>query len=107
MNKHIIVFCEGDHDIAFLTRILLVQGFTPYNRKVKEFNKPLSALYQNNLGKKKIANHEFKFQRPKKTVPFSVLTNGESLVIFHNFDGDGNFCNDGVFWSSTTGHLTL
>lgn len=96
MNKHIIVFCEGDHDIAFLTKILFVQGFTPYKKKVKDFDKPLSALYQTNLSNKKIANHEFKFQRPKRKVPFSVLTKGESLVIFHNFDGDGNFCSDGA-----------
>jgi hypothetical protein len=96
MNKHIIVFCEGEHDIAFLTRILLAQGFSPYSKKVKDFDKPLSALYKNNLGNKNISDYEFKFQRPKRKVPFSVLTKGESLVIFHNFDGDGNFCNDGA-----------
>lgn len=53
MNKIIIVFCEGDHDIAFLSRVLYVHGFTPYNKKVKDFLHPLNKLYMNNLSKKK------------------------------------------------------
>jgi hypothetical protein len=27
MNKIIIAFCEGQHDISFLSRILFVDGF--------------------------------------------------------------------------------
>jgi hypothetical protein len=96
MSKHIIVFCEGDHDIAFLTRILLIQGFTFYSKKVKDFPPPLNELYQKNLGNKKIKDYEFKFQRPKPKVPYSVLTKGDTLVIFHNLDGDANFCSDGA-----------
>ncbi len=96
MDNFIIVFCEGDHDIAFLTRILLVDGYTPYNKKVNEFRRPLDKLYIQNLSAKKIANHEFKYQRPKRKVPYSVLEKDETLVIFHNFDGDGNFDKGGA-----------
>lgn len=96
MDKHIIVFCEGEHDIAFLTRILLVQGFQPYKEKIKNFSPPFNDLYKKNLADKKIENYEFKFQRPKKTVPYSVLTNEDALVIFHNLDGDGAFFNGGA-----------
>lgn len=96
MNKHTIVFCEGEHDIAFLTRILLVQGFQPYKEKVKNFAPPFNDLYKKNLANKKIENYEFKFQRPKQTVPYSVLTNENMLVIFHNLDGDGAFFNGGA-----------
>jgi hypothetical protein len=95
MNKHIIVFCEGEHDIAFLTRVLLVQGFEPYTNTVKDFDPPLNKLYHGNLSNKKIENYEFKFQRPKRRVPYSVLINNDVLVIFHNFDGDGTFFNGG------------
>jgi hypothetical protein len=96
MNKHIIVFCEGEHDIAFLTRVLLVEGFIPYTQKVKDFDRPLNKLYQENLSSKKIANYEFKFQRPKRKVPYSVLMKDDVLIIFHNFDGDGAFFNGGA-----------
>jgi len=96
MDKYIIVFCEGDHDIAFLTRILSVNGFLPYMKKVKEFVKPLKDLYIKNLSNKKIEDFEFKFQRPKIKVPYSVFIKDNTLVIFHNFDGDGNILNDGA-----------
>ncbi|WP_339724786.1 hypothetical protein [uncultured Paraglaciecola sp.] len=96
MNKYIIVLCEGDHDIAFLIRVLLIQGFTFYDKKVKNFPIPFNELYQKNLGDKKIKDYEFKFQRPKPKVPYSVLTRGNTLVIFHNLDGDANFCHDGA-----------
>jgi len=96
MNNFIIVFCEGDHDIAFLTRILLVNGYKSYNKKVNEFRKPLDKLYIKNLSTKKIADHEFKFQQPKQKVPYSVLEKDDYLVIFHNFNGDGNFKKDGA-----------
>jgi hypothetical protein len=74
----------------------LVQGFVPYTKKVKDFDPPLNKLYQGNLSSKKIENYEFKFQRPKRRVPYSVLVNDDVLVIFHNFDGDGAFFNGGA-----------
>lgn len=93
MTKYIIVFCEGDHDIAFLTRSLFVEGFTPYMNKVSEFPHPLSDLYITNLAKKKIEDIEFKFQRPNQKTPYTVLYKEDTLVIFHNLGGDGNILN--------------
>lgn len=96
ISKHIIVFCEGEHDIAFLSRILFVLGFSAYQKKVKEFEKPFNKLYITNLSNKKIEDTEFKFQRPKRKVPYTVLTKDNILVVFHNFDGDGNFTSGGA-----------
>lgn len=93
MNKYIIVFCEGDHDIAFLSRVLFVEGFTPYTKKVKEFPQPLDDLYKINLSNKKIEDIEFKYQRPNQKIPYAVLFKEETLVIFHNLGGDGNILN--------------
>lgn len=93
MNKYIIVFCEGEHDIAFLTRILYVNGFKPYDKKVKEFIKPLNNFYIKSLKNKKIEDIEFKFQRPNQKVPYTVLIKNSNLVIFHNLSGDGNILN--------------
>ena len=96
MDKYIIVFCEGEHDIAFLTRLLSINGYVPYSKKVSEFEVPLNELYITNLSKKIIEDSEFKFQRPKRKVPYCVLQKENTLVIFHNFDGDGNFLNGGA-----------
>jgi hypothetical protein len=95
-NKYIIVFCEGEHDIAFLSRILYVNGFKPYKEKVKDFDKPLNDLYIKNLSDKKIENMKFKFQRPQRKIPYAVLKKDNLMVVFHNFDGDGNFTNGGA-----------
>lgn len=90
MDKYIIVFCEGDHDIAFLSRILLVEGFRPYNEKVKNFISPLNNLYITALKNKRIEDTEFKFQRADIKVPYAVYEKDNKLVIFHNLGGDGN-----------------
>ena len=93
MDKRIIVFCEGDHDIAFLSRILFVDGFTSYEKKVKDFIVPLSDLYIESLKNKKIEDSEFKFQRASINIPYTVLEKENTLVIFHNLGGDGNILN--------------
>ena len=93
MDKYIIVFCEGDHDVAFLSRILLVNGFTPYSKKVKDFIIPLNGLYISALKNKKIEDSEFKFQRANIKVPYAVFEKDDKLVIFHNLGGDGNILN--------------
>ncbi len=90
MNKYIIVFCEGEHDIAFLTRILFVEGYSPYDKKVNEFPNPLNELFKINLANKKIEDIEFKYQKPNQKVPFTVLFKENTLIIFHNLGGDGN-----------------
>ena len=93
MDKYIIVFCEGDHDVAFLSRILLVHGFIPYDKKVKEFVIPLNDLYLTALKDKKIEDSKFKFQRANIKVPYAVFEKDGTLVIFHNLGGDGNILN--------------
>lgn len=91
MDKYIIVFCEGDHDIAFLSRILQVYGFSVYNEKVEDFTKPFDKLYIEALSKSvKIKERRFEFQRPDKQVPYSVLNKDNTLIIFHNMGGDGS-----------------
>jgi len=94
MNKLTIIFCEGDHDIAFLSRILYIHGFEPYKKKIKEFLVPLNKLYKMILENKKIEDIEFKFQKPNQKIPYTVLIKDENhFVIFHNLSGDGNILN--------------
>ena len=93
MDKYIIVFCEGDHDVAFLSRILLIDGFIAYDKKVKDFIQPLNKLYIGALKEKKIEDSKFKFKRANVLVPYAVFQKEETLVIFHNLGGDGNILN--------------
>lgn len=93
MDKFIIVLCEGDHDIAFLSRLLLTKGFYPYDKKVDQFFRPLKKMYIAALEKKEIKDIKFKFQRHDMRVPYAVFTKEDTLVIFHNLSGDGNILN--------------
>ncbi len=93
MNKIIIAFCEGDHDIAFLCRILSVNGFTPYKKKVKNFITPLNKFYTKSLPDNKIEDYEFRFKRPNPIIPFVCMADDNNLIIFHNLSGDGNILN--------------
>jgi len=37
MNKVTVVFCEGQHDIAFLSKILMVHEYKAYDKKLNKF----------------------------------------------------------------------
>jgi hypothetical protein len=89
MNKIIIAFCEGPHDIAFLSKILFVDGFKPYKKKIKDFIKPLNKQYEMELSKKEIADKKLGFQS-EYMVPSVALHKDENvLVLLHNLNGDG------------------
>lgn len=89
MNKIIIAFCEGQHDIAFLSKILFVDGFVPYKKKIKDFIKPLNKQYETELSKKEIADKKLGFQS-EHMVPSVALHKDENvLVLLHNLNGDG------------------
>ena len=42
--KILITLCEGPHDVAFLYRILLTEGFTNCQLKINEYPKPLDSF---------------------------------------------------------------
>jgi hypothetical protein len=89
MNKIIIAFCEGQHDIAFLSKILFVDGLMPYNKKIKDFIKPLNKQFIKKLPIKKIGDKKLGFQ-PEYMIPSVALYKDEKiLVLLHNLNGDG------------------
>ncbi|MCG7545937.1 hypothetical protein MHM93_17285 [Pseudoalteromonas sp. MM17-2] len=87
MDRVIVVLCEGQHDIAFVSRVLKAHHFVPYNKKVKDFHKPLGKLFENILKQKDIADKKLGFQSDYK-LPSVALDNGNSLILFHNMGGD-------------------
>ncbi len=88
MNKIIVVFCEGQHDIAFLSRILFVDGFTPYNKKINKFIKPLNEQYIKNLENNNIADRKLGFQSEHMIPSVALHKNENILVLFHNLSGE-------------------
>jgi hypothetical protein len=88
MSNIIITLCEGQDDIAFLSRILYVKGFKKYNKKLKNFISPFNNLFVKKLKEKEI--NSFGFIPSNYLVPSVVLYNEETYIFLHNLGGDNN-----------------
>ena len=86
MSDIIITLCEGQDDIAFLSRILYIHGFKKYNKKLNEFLKPFNGLFIKKIEEKEINN--FGFIPSNYLVPSVVLTKDETYIFLHNLGGD-------------------
>jgi len=90
MNNITIVFCEGMHDINFLSKILYVHNYKDYKKKLKEFQEPLGNLFLNIFKEQKDLEARKIGFNPIYKVPSLALFNekNEELVLFHNMGGD-------------------
>lgn len=89
MNKIIVVLCEGAHDIAFVNRVLLINGFENYDKELKSFLNPFGDKFINVLSNVKIEERKLGFQGPSFEIPSAALKKDNSLVFIHNMGGDG------------------
>jgi len=88
MNKIIITLCEGQDDIAFLSRILYVNGYKKYGKKLKNFIKPFNELFLNKIKDKEIDG--FGFIPMNYLVPSIVLYKENTYIFLHNLGGDND-----------------
>lgn len=89
MNKIIVVLCEGAHDIAFINRILLINGFKNYNKALKSFLNPFGSKFIKALSNVKIEERKLGFQGPSFELPSAALEKNSTLIFIHNMGGDG------------------
>lgn len=89
MEKICIVFCEGQHDIAFVSRVLKVNGYNGYDKKIKQFIKPFDTLFKMQLEEKKVSDRKLGYNPDYRLPSVSLCRNEERLVFFHNMGGDG------------------
>ncbi|MCB2300114.1 hypothetical protein [Clostridium tagluense] len=87
MTNIIISFCEGHHDIAFLSRVLQINEFKPYKNKIKDFPTPLNTLFQQKLASKNISDSKLGFQT-NSIIPAVALYKNNTVALFHNLNGD-------------------
>ncbi|MEM6248824.1 hypothetical protein [Shewanella vaxholmensis] len=92
MSKVFVVFCEGQHDISFISRVLKAHGFSGYDRKIREFLKPLNKQFSSILESRKISDYKLGFNSEYK-IPSVALNKGGDLVLFHNMGGDSKYGN--------------
>lgn len=89
MDNITIVFCEGQHDIAFLSKILYVHGYKEYKNKLKVFKEPLGEQYLSILREEKNISEKKLGFNPIYKIPSVALFKDNELVLFHNMGGDG------------------
>ena len=82
MNKVIIAFCEGQHDIALLSKLLFANEFQKYDKKIKDFIKPFDKLFFSELSKKEISDKKLGFESDYKVPSVVLIKNSSSLCFF-------------------------
>lgn len=88
-TKVVVVACEGQHDISFITRILHIAGFKTDNRKIKDFPFPFNTLFAGIAGKMVLADRKLGYQSPNFLLPSVALEFEGKIVFLHNLNGDG------------------
>jgi len=86
MSNITITLCEGQDDIAFLTRILYINGFEKYNDKLENFIKPFDKLFISNIKRAE----KFGFSPTNYLIPSVVLSKEDNYVLMHNLGGDSD-----------------
>ncbi|QXP52543.1 DUF3226 domain-containing protein [Cellulophaga sp. HaHa_2_1] len=90
INNVLFILAEGDHDIAFIYRILKVNGFKTHNKKIKEYNEPLSQLFQSDI--LNISIPEVNIMAAKsKFLPYRVMISDvdkNNTIVLYSIGGD-------------------
>jgi hypothetical protein len=89
--KYIIALCEGQHDISFISKILLTNSFNPHNKKISKFEKIISNLFTNIYKDKKIGDMKLGFNSDHLIPSVALISKDESKTVFiHKTNGDAS-----------------
>ena len=84
-----IVACEGQHDVAFITRILHVAGYSTSKKKISAFPSPFNSLFEHIAKSMVIADRKLAYQSPNYLIPSSALESNDEIIFLHSLNGDG------------------
>ncbi len=88
--KALVVFCEGAHDIAFLSKILWGMGFKPDKRKLPEYPAPFSLLFEQGVAKY-IAEDLSLHMGDKYFLPDKVFSKDSDIIFLFSTGGKDKF----------------
>lgn len=83
----IILLTEGDHDAAFLYRILKANGFRKYSALIRDFPKPLDGLLASDILNVSVPDESIQNARTR-FLPSSVVTSGDNMLFIYAMQGD-------------------
>lgn len=86
-NNFIFILTEGDHDAAFIYRILKANGFKTYSKKISDFPPPLNDFLQADI--KNITIPDVKIEVAKvRFLPNEVMYKDNNLLLIYTLGGD-------------------
>lgn len=83
----VIILTEGDHDAAFLYRILRANGFAKFSEKIKNFPTPLNQLFVSDVMQVSLPEVSLQHAR-SRFLPYNALTIGNNLLLIYLIGGD-------------------
>ena len=88
MNHIVVIFCEGVHDVAFLSRLLKTDAYTTYhNSTIGKYPNPLNRIFEGSL--KKVAFSELKIdQLSSQSIPKKILKKEDTIVLLYAVGGN-------------------
>jgi hypothetical protein len=86
----LIVFCEGAHDIAFLSKIFWGMNFQPDKRKLPEYPAPFSLLFEQGVAKY-VAEDLGLHMGDKYFLPDKVFSKNSDIVFLFSTGGKDKF----------------
>ena len=87
--KILITLCEGPHDVAFLYRILLTEGFVNCPWKLSEFPAPLNSFLSHQATGENIDDRKLEDVRNRFLPSEALIRNDKQLVLLYAIGGDG------------------
>lgn len=88
MEKILFALCEGPHDVAFLYRILQVNGLQKYSKPIGEFPAPLNKYFASEAAEENLEQLKLEEVRNRR-LPSEVLAHkDDALVLLYAIGGD-------------------
>jgi len=90
MNHIVVIFCEGVHDVAFLSRLLKTDDYTTYhNVTIGTYPNPLNRIFEGSL--KKVDFQSLKIdQLSSHSIPKKILKKEKTIVLLYAVGGNRN-----------------
>jgi hypothetical protein len=88
MANTVFILAEGDHDAAFLYKILRFYGIEKYNRAIKEYVKPLDELFKKMLETVSLEDINIENISRPKLLPKYVLKHNDNIICINIAGGD-------------------
>ncbi len=88
INNVLFILAEGEHDTAFLYRILRVNGFTNYKSTIKDYPKPLNEFLLSGIAKVSFSDTKLQEARRGSFLPSYAMVSETNLIIIYSIGGD-------------------